>query len=101
MHHDRARQGPAPPNNIKGRLAELLDKAEDGQTQAYWLLVTAEELRDELKEIADNPTVCGIKDLETALDSVAWLHNAAENAEAEFETLLDSIRGIEAETQTK
>src|SRR5262249_51680902 len=85
-------------NDWAARLAELFDKAEDGSDQAYWLLATVEELRDRLREIA--PAVSDTKELGVALDSAAWLHNAAENIEAEFEALGDAIiRGERREDQ--
>ena len=90
LHSTTSKQ--APVETVKDRLAQILDKAQDLQNEAYWLEVEAEALFSDLRDIAQDPAAARVKRIvDAALDAASWLYNATQNVEGEFDTLVSFL----------
>lgn len=96
LHVDSISPAPTPVADARARLSQLIDDARRLQADAEYLSAEIFSLKSELEEVIEEIDADSDKGvlLDTALDAATWLHTATDNADAEFNVLVDDLQDI-------
>jgi hypothetical protein len=91
LHVHSNSSDPTPVADVKGRLAEILEAAQQLHTDAEWLSITAAGLLTDLEKIVGDRVTHGNTALAAAIDCAKWVDSAALNVQDELGTLIDHL----------